>query len=59
MLGLTYVKKNEEITKALDNTLEALKSVEEIDLRKLPLEVLEKLIMVLVNYGQECQIKLK
>ena len=30
---MTFIKKNDEITMALDSTLEALKGVEEVDLR--------------------------
>ena len=59
MLGVTYIRKNEEVSRALDSTMVALKSVEEVDLKKLPLEVLEKLIMLLVNHGIECQERIQ
>ena len=53
MKGLEFTKFNKEIAKALDATLEALKGMKEVDLKKLPLEVLENLILVLVNLNQE------
>ena len=52
MKGLEFTKYNKEIAIALDVTLEALKGMKKIDLKKLPLEMLENLILVLVNLNQ-------
>ena len=57
--GLKFTKYNDEIENALDSTLEALKGMKEVDLKKLPLEVLENLILVLVNLGKESNEKLR
>ena len=47
------------MSKALDDTLDALESIEEVELKKLPLDILVNLIRVLIRYSTECNIKLK
>ena len=59
VLGVTFIRKTAEITRNLDNTITALRSVQDVNLQKLPLEVLEKLIKLLINHCIECQERIQ
>ena len=58
-LSMTHISRPLEIKQALNDTLDALESMEEVDLKKLPLDILESLVKVLLKYSTQCNVKLK
>ena len=59
VLGLTYIKQTAEMSTNLGCTIKALREVLEVNLHKLPLDTLEKLLRMVILYCIELQEKMQ
>ena len=57
--GMTFIKYKAEMDSALDITVEALEEMKKVDLKKLPLETLEKLVLILVTLCKQNNERIK
>ena len=57
--GMTFIKYKADMDTALDTTMEALDEMRKVDLKKLPVEILEKLILILVTLGKQNNKRIK